>query len=75
MDKSEIGFPITDNGISSTLYTQLIHANNGPMFSKAYTYDYDTSKGSQLDIISVSANNNMIHNRFLAILIREVFIC
>ena len=56
MDKSEIGFPITDNGTSSTLYTQLIHANNGPMFSKAYTYDYDTSKGSQLDIISVSTD-------------------
>ena len=53
MDKSEIGFPITDNGTSSTLYTQLIHANNGPMFSKAYTYDYDTSIGSQLDIVSV----------------------
>lgn len=56
MDKGEVGFPITDGGAFSILYTQLIHANNGPMFSKAYTYDYDTSKGSSLDIISVSTD-------------------
>jgi len=53
MDKSEVGFPITDGDAFSTLYTQLIHANNGPMFSKAYTYDYDICKGSSLDILSV----------------------
>ena len=49
---SEVGFPITDNDLSSTLYTQLIHANNGPMFSKAYSYDYEIGKGSQIDIVS-----------------------
>ena len=56
MGNNDIGFPITDSDTSSIFYTQLIHANNGPMYSKAYTYDYSTNKGCILDIISISTD-------------------